>query len=352
MTSSARDATRRPRARIAALGGGTGLPVVLRGLRSALFPDGVEDHDRLVGIVTVTDEGGSSGRLRDEFGMLAPGDLRNCLVALSHNEPLMARLFQARYRDGETLSGHSVGNLILAALAQEEHGNFLSAVRLASEVLNIQGRVLPATLTPTRLVAHLADGREVIGEIAIAAACGRVERLSLEPAAPPAAPGVVDSIARADVVVIGPGSLYSSILPNLLLPEIADALRATEAFRILVVNAMTELGETTGFTAGDHARIIREHLGGAGLDAALVATDELPPETIARYRAEGAARVAPDDPELSRLVSRVVHARMLEAAPVVRHDPLKTAWAVLSAYDHWRRTNPARVSRRGAGEAK
>ncbi len=334
-----------PRARIVAVGGGTGLPVVLRGLRTVLFPYGTDDRDRLVGVVTVTDEGGSSGRLRDELGMLAPGDLRNCLVALSHNEPLMARLFQARYQNGETLSGHSVGNLILAALAQEEQGNFLAAVRLASEVLNIQGRVLPATLVPTRIVALLQDGREVVGETAIAAAAGRVHRLTLAPAAPPAAPGVVDAIRRADIIVLGPGSLYSSILPNLLLPEVAAALRETPAFRVLVLNAMTEMGETTGCTAADHARAVLDHVGGPVLDAALIATDTVPKETLERYAAEGAARVLPEDDDLARLVPLVLRTSLLQTAPVVRHDPVLTARAVLAAFDAWRQSPapPARA---------
>lgn len=333
-----------PRVRIVAIGGGTGLPVVLRGLRAELFPNGADDADRLIGVVTVTDEGGSSGRLRDELGMLAPGDLRNCLVALSHNEPLMARLFQARYSNGATLSGHSVGNLILAALAQEEQGNFLAAVRLASEVLNIQGRVLPATLVPTRLVARLEDGREVVGETAITAAKGCVRRLTLAPAAPPPAPGVVDAIRRADVVVLGPGSIYSSVIPHLLLSDVASALRAAPAFRVLVLNAMTEMGETSNCTAADHARAVLDHGGGPILDAVLVATDDIPGDTLARYEAEGAARVDPNNNNLPRLVPQVIRAELLQVAPVVRHDPIRTARAVLTAFDAWRQ-GPAATPR-------
>ncbi|MCE5246833.1 MAG: uridine diphosphate-N-acetylglucosamine-binding protein YvcK [Candidatus Polarisedimenticolia bacterium] len=332
------------RVRIVAVGGGTGLPAVLRGFRSLLFPDGADDPERLTAVVAVTDDGGSSGRLRGEFGMVAPGDLRNCLVSLSHNEPLMARLFQARYRDGESLSGHSVGNLILAALAQEEDGNFLAAVRLASEVLKIQGRVVPSTLVPARLVARFPDGRTVVGETMIAAQRGRIERLSLEPEAPPAAPGVVEAILEADIVVLGPGSLYSSILPNVILPDVAAALRATRAFKLLLVNAMTEMGETTGCSAGDHVRAVLNHAGRGSLDGALLATDPIPEETLARYRAEGAEPLDPRDEDVERQVPFVFREQLLQVSPKVRHDPTRTALAILRAYETWRFS-----PRRGAG---
>lgn len=326
----------REQVRVVAIGGGTGLPAVLRGMKAVLFRGGAADNpDRLTGVVAVTDDGGSSGRLRDELGMLPPGDLRNCLVALSHNEPLMARLFQARYRNGENLSGHSVGNLILAALAQEENGNFLSAVRMASDVLNIQGRVLPSTLVPARLVARLADGRQVLGETAIAAAHGRVSRLWVDPAHIPATPGVVTAIERADVVVLGPGSLYSSILANLLLPEITEALAKTGAFRVLITNAMTEAGETTGFSAAEHLRALREHAPGLVIDGVLVAEDTIPEATLTRYREEGAEPIPANDPDLEGLAPIVLRRSLLQVAPKVRHDPLLTASAVLEMYIHW-----------------
>jgi uncharacterized cofD-like protein len=322
--------------RVVALGGGTGLPAVLRGLKAVLFPAGMADEaERLTAVVTVTDEGGSSGRLRESLRMLPPGDIRNCLVALSHNEPLMARLFQARYRNGNDLEGHPVGNLILAALAQEEDGGFLAAVRLASEVLNIQGRVFPSTLEQVRLAARMDDGSELLGETALAAAGGAVHRLRLEPAAQAAAPGVVEAIERADLVVLGPGSLFTSILPNLLVGELAAALRRTAALRLLVVNAMTEEGETRGFTASAHVRAALEH--GGALDAALVATDVVPDEVLARYEDEGAARVVDDGPELDRLVSFVLRRHVMQVRPKVRHDALLTAGAALEALVQFRR---------------
>lgn len=336
--------------RVVALGGGTGLPVVLRGLKALLFPEGTDDKARLIAIVTVTDEGGSSGRLREELGMLPPGDIRNCLVALSHNEPLMSRLFQARYRSGETLEGHSVGNLILAALAQEEPGGFLAAVQLVSEVLNIQGRVFPSTLTPARLVAKLAGGRHVTGETSIVAAGDSVEELRLSPADPPATPGLVHAIEQADIIVLGPGSMYSSIVPNLLVPEIAAALRRARALRILVINAMTELGETGGYTASDHVRAISRHAGEGLLDGVLLPTDQIPDSTLQRYRAEGAVRVAPDDPEIDRLVPIVARRELLQTIPKVRHDALRTATGVLQMYASWKSSRESTPrERRGAG---
>ncbi len=316
--------------RVVALGGGTGLPQVLRGFKALLFPEGADDPDRLVAVVTVTDEGGSSGRLRQELGVLPPGDIRNCLVALSHNEPLMARLFQARYRSGGVLEGHNVGNLILAALAQEEGGSFLAAVRLASEVLNIQGRVYPATPAPARIAATLADGSEVLGETALARAGKAVRRLRLHPEDPPATPEVVEAIRRADLVVLGPGSLFTSIIPNVLVPEIREALQQTRACRLLYVNAMTERGETNGFSAADHVRAVLDHAGPC-LDAALVPVDEIPGDVLERYREEGAERVDPADPELDGLVPLVLRRQMLRVERKVRHDPLRCAAGALVA---------------------
>lgn len=337
--------------RVVALGGGTGLPEVLRGFKGILFPDGADDPGRLVAVVTVTDDGGSSGRLREELGMLPPGDIRNCLVALSHNEPLMARLFQTRYRGGDTLGGHPVGNLILVALAQEEAGGFLTAIHLASEVLNIQGQVYPSTLIPARLKAHLKDGRHVVGETALAAAGGAVSRLELDPPSPPATPGVVEAIERADIVVLGPGSLFTSIIPNLLVPEVAAALTRTKAFRILVINGMTEPGETAGFNEVDHLRAVLDHAGAPVLDAVLTASDVVSSGKLERYRTEGAERVAGDDQALAALVPIIVRRELFLDGPKVRHDPLRTAAGVLHGYLRFREGEAAPRVRRAMGNA-
>ncbi len=335
--------------RVVALGGGTGLPQVLRGFKALLFPEGADDPDRLVAVVTVTDEGGSSGRLRQELGVLPPGDIRNCLVALSHNEPLMARLFQARYRSGGVLEGHNVGNLILAALAQEEGGSFLAAVRLASEVLNIQGRVYPATPAPARIAATLDDGSEVLGETALVRAGRAVRRLRLHPEAPPATPHVIDAILAADLVVLGPGSLFTSIIPNVLVPEIRDALHRTRACRLLYVNAMTERGETNGFSAADHVRAVLDHAGPC-LDGALVPVDDVPADVLERYRDEGADRVDPADPELEELVPLVLRREMLQVERKVRHDPLRcAAGALVGCALHRERTGGSDYGRTAGG---
>jgi uncharacterized cofD-like protein len=311
------------------------MPVVLRGLKPLLFAGGrVDDPERLTAVVAVTDDGGSSGRLRDEFGILPPGDLRNCLVALSHNEPLMARLFQARYRTGQTLEGHSVGNLIIAALAQEG-GCFLGALRLVGEVLNIQGRVLPVALEPARLVARLSDGREVAGEAAITAAGGAIGELRLDPAGLAAAPGVTAAIEQADLVVLGPGSLFTSLVPGLLVPEVAAALRSTAALRVLVLNAMTERGETDGLGGADYVRTLREYAGGDVVDAVLVADDPIPDALRQRYAAEGAVPLDPHDPALALAAPLVERGLLLELAKKVRHDPDRTARALVGL---WRRS--------------
>ncbi len=322
--------------KVVALGGGTGLPVVLRGFKTLLFGEDHENVDRLAAIVTVTDDGGSSGRLQKELGVVSPGDLRNCLVALSHNRPLVARLFQTRYRSGETLEGHSCGNLILAALAQEENGSFLDAINVVSEVLNVRGRVLPLTLEPSRLVATMASGEKIVGECAITRATGTIARLCLDPSDPPPTPGVVEAILSADIIVMGPGSLFTSIMPNLLVPEVADAMRRSTAFRVAVLNAMTEDGETQALGLSDHVRAIQAHTSGEILDAVLVATDPIRDDVLERYRAERAARIDPNDPALDGLVPLVVRTNLLQSGPKVRHDALLTARAVLRAYAGWK----------------
>lgn len=329
--------------RLVALGGGTGLPVVLRGCKNLLYASGPADHSRLTAVVTVTDDGGSSGRLVNELGVLPPGDIRNCLVALSHNRPLVARVFQARYQGGETLEGHSCGNLILAALMQEE-GSFLGAIRVASDVLQVRGRVLPLTLEPVKLVARLAGGETVEGECAIAGATGQIEHLGLDQHDIPPTPGVVEAIERADIVTFGPGSLFSSIMPNLLIPEVVDALRRSRAFKVLLVNAMTEQGETGDFSAADHVRAIHEHTGGAILDAAILARDEIPERLLARYSDEGARRVEPDDGEIDALVPTVLRENLLEAGPKVRHDALLCARAIVRCHARWLETKHEAVS--------
>ena len=244
--------------RIVAIGGGHGLSTLLRGLKAYTY--------NLTAVVTVADDGGSSGRLRREMGILPPGDIRNCLAALSDDEDLIAQLFRYRFANGDVgLDGHSFGNLFISALT-EITGSFEEAVAESGRVLSVHGRVLPSTLHDVRLVAdvmlpHAVSEVRVEGESQIPEASGRVSRVWLEPDNAPAFPEVVQAILRAQLIVVGPGSLYTSILPNLLVPNISEAIRASEALKIYVCNVATQPGETDGYSAKDHVRVLEDHVG-------------------------------------------------------------------------------------------
>src|SRR5437870_3599768 len=242
--------------KLVAIGGGTGLSTLLAGLKRFT---GQEDEsawlESLSAIVTVSDDGGSSGRLRDELQMLPPGDIRNCMIALSEDSTLLSRLFRYRFRGSGDLGGHSFGNLFLAALA-DVTGDFVEAVRLSSEVLASKGHIYPATITDVRLVAELDDGREVRGETQITAAHSSIRHLRLEPEHCVALPDALAAIRAADIVTIGPGSLFTSILPNLLVSRVADAIGAAGAIRVFVTNLMTQPGETDGYDAERHLRTV------------------------------------------------------------------------------------------------
>ena len=300
-------------ARIAALGGGTGLASLLRGLKRLPVD--------LTAIVTVADDGGSSGRLRRELGVLPPGDIRNCLVALADDESLMGRLFQHRFADGD-LSGHPFGNLFLAALA-EVTGDFDTAIQECSRVLKIRGSVLPSTLQHVRLWAERETGEEVCGETNIAAGVGACRRVWLDPA-PDAHGPAVESLLGADLVVLGPGSLFTSVLPHLAVPAIADALVRTRAVRAYVCNVMTQPGETDGFTASRHVERILDAVPG-GLDVAVFHDGPLDPAAVRRYEAEGQDVVDLDAAAVEGLGVRVWRADLAEEASVVRHDPVALA---------------------------
>jgi uncharacterized cofD-like protein len=297
------------RPRIAALGGGTGLAALLRGLKRAPV--------ELTAIVTVADDGGSSGRLRRELGILPPGDIRNCLVALADDESLLSRLFQHRFGDGD-LAGHSFGNLFLAALA-EVTGGFDLAVEECSQVLRINGRVLPSTLSQVRLWAERADGTTVSGETRITAGRGPCRRVWLEPAAPAHRPAL-EAIADADLVLLGPGSLFTSVLPHLAVPELAQALAAAPGARVYVCNMMTQPGETDGFDAADHVAAVLDAIPG-GLDVVVVHEGPLDPEGVAAYAAQGQEPVAVDRARLTAMGVRVAGGDLAEPGRVVRHSP-------------------------------
>jgi len=309
--------------RIVVVGGGTGLSTMLRGLKKLTT--------NLTAVVTVTDDGGSSGRLQKELGVLPPGDIRNCLVALADDEALVTELFRYRFAEGEGLSGHSFGNLFLAAMTGIT-GNFDRAVKESSRVLNIKGRVLPSTLATARLCAEMTDGTIVEGESRISAAGGSIARVFLDP--PFAAPleDVVTAIREADAIVLGPGSLYTSIMPNLLVDRVAREIEASSAVKIYVCNVMTQPGETDGYTASAHVRALTAGAGATLCDVVVV-NDQLPRKLREVYAEEGQSPVVLDDPELRSLGVKVVRAAVISETQTVRHDPDRLAAVVVNIID-------------------
>ncbi len=312
--------------RVVAIGGGTGLPAVLRGLRRFVQSGELSE---LTAIVAMTDDGGSSGRLRRTRGLPPPGDLRNCLVALSCDESLLAGLFQHRYRGDDDVGGHSVGNLILAALA-EMTGSFMKAVEVSSLVLRTAGRILPVTLDDAVLEAEIEDGSIVVGESRIGGSGKRIRRLRLRPAGVTPTPGVVRAILDADLVSLGPGSLYTSLLPNLLVGAVSDALRATTARKIFVANLVSERGEAAGMDLRDQLSVVEATAGGRFVDAVLVHDGAIDPAILRRYQAEGASPLSWADrgPDTGAVVRRP----LLAAGTKLRHDPDATAEGILEAW--------------------
>lgn len=304
--------------KIVVIGGGTGLSVLLRGLK--------EYTSNLTAIVTVADDGGSSGRLRGELGILPPGDIRNCMVALADKEPLMEELLQYRFSTGE-LAGHSMGNLLLAALT-DVSGSFDQAVRGLSKVLAVRGQVLPATLSDVTLCAELTDGTMVQGESNISRSPCSIKKIFIKPSRCLPLAEALAAIREADAVVLGPGSLYTSIIPNLLVKGIPEALSKASAIKIYVCNVMTQPGETGGYTASSHLRAIVAHAG-RFLDYAVLNTGQVPPRLRARYRQEGADPVVADIAEVEKLGIKAAREDLVHQTEVVRHNPDKLAQAIL-----------------------
>jgi len=327
----------RPRAqparplRVVALGGGTGLPVVLRGLAPHVRPRKGRRGVDLTAVVAMSDDGGSSGRLRRSRGLLPPGDLRNCLVALASVKGPLAEVLQHRFGGRGSLAGHALGNLVLAALA-EMHGDFLQAIRSASKLLDTRGTVLPSTVEPVQLVAELEDGRRVVGERHLVRAGTCVRRVFLHPSRPTAAEGVLEAIASADLITLGPGSLYSSVLPNLLVDGVAEALRTTRARRILVANLMTEPGETAGMGVVDHLRAVLEHAGPV-VDVVLLNSTPLDADRLARYARAGAEPVRTNLESIRALGVVPIEGDLLKAGHRLRHDARKLGKALISAVE-------------------
>ncbi len=331
------DPSPEPRARsirVLAIGGGTGLSMLLRGLKHYVARRRQPNQHRLPiadlsAMVTVTDDGGSSGRLRREYRVLPPGDIRNCLVALSQDEALLSRLFQYRFPAGHrSLGGHSFGNLFLTALTNVT-GDFSEAVRLSGQVLAIRGHIYPSTPQNVTLEAELESGRHISGETRISASRGRIRRVFLIPRRAKPVPEVLEAIRKADLILIGPGSLYTSIIPNLLVDGVAAAICRSKATRIYIANLMTQPGETQGYSVADHIRAIYQHTNLDLLDWAIVNRAVVSPGSLRRYRRWGAEPVAPSVVELERLGLRVLAGNFLLQDHIVRHDTARLARAIL-----------------------
>ncbi|MBD0264683.1 MAG: YvcK family protein, partial [Tolypothrix sp. Co-bin9] len=311
--------------KIVVIGGGTGLSTLLRGLKTY--------SANITAIVTVADDGGSSGRLRQEFGVLPPGDIRNCLAALADEEKLLTELFQYRFKAGDGLMGHSFGNLFLTAMS-DITGDLEQAVAASSKVLAVRGQVLPATLSDVRLWAELVDGRRIEGESSISEAGGSIVKIGCIPANPPALPAAIKAINEADYIIIGPGSLYTSLIPNLLVPQIADAIAASVAPRIYVCNIMTQPGETQGYTVSDHIRAIDAACGRQLFDAVLVHKKSPSAHSLIRYAQQNSHPVFLDREAVSNLGRRIVLANILFEDDIgcVRHNPQRLARVLLRWY--------------------
>lgn len=315
------------RTRIVCLGGGTGLPVVLRGLGRRARPREGDPGLALTAVVAMSDDGGSSGRLRRTRGLLPPGDVRNCLVALASGHRALREVFQFRFGGKRGIAGHAVGNLLIAALA-ELRGDFLEAVRISGHLLGARGTVLPSTIEPVQLVAELTDETRVVGERKIACAHKQVRRIGLRPRRPPPSQGVLEAIGQAELVTIGPGSLYSSVMPNLLVDGVADALQRSRALKVMVANLMTQPGETDGMSAADHVRAVIEHVGHV-VDVVLINRGRPSEDAAERYADRGAQAVAYDRQALLELGVVPLEADLLRPGRKIRHDAGKLARVLL-----------------------
>lgn len=311
--------------KIVAIGGGTGLSTLLRGLK--------EYSANITAIVTVADDGGSSGRLRREIGVLPPGDIRNCLAALADEEKLLTELFQYRFQAGDGLVGHSFGNLFLTAMS-EITGDLERAIATSSKVLAVRGEVLPATLTDVNLWAELDDGRRIEGESKITEAGGNIVKIGYIPANPKALPKAVQAIEESDLIVIGPGSLYTSVIPNLLVPEIAEAIAKSKSPKIYVCNIMTQTGETQGYSVADHIRAIDAACGRKLFDAVLIQGKVPSAKAIIRYAQENCQPVKIDRDAIIKLGRRIISTNVMdeEDSGLVRHNPYRLSKILMRWY--------------------
>ncbi|MEN2768511.1 gluconeogenesis factor YvcK family protein [Ornithinibacillus xuwenensis] len=301
--------------RIVVIGGGTGMPVLLRGLKN--FPV------QLTALVTVADDGGSTGRLRNEMAIPAPGDIRNVIAAMSEVEPMIVQLFQHRFSDGNDLSGHSMGNLLLAAMTSIT-GDFYTGIKEISRVFNVKGKIYPISNENISLRAEMIDGTIVEGESNIPLVNKQIKRISLNPEDVTPLPNAIKAIEKADLVVISPGSLFTSILPNLIIPQIDAALRNTKAKVVYVCNVMTQEGETTGFSASDHVQAIMNHVGDNFIDAIIVHSEAIDPKIRVAYAGENAEPVVYDTDRLLEMGLQIIEGDIIDHnKSMIRHDTNK-----------------------------
>jgi uncharacterized cofD-like protein len=331
-SSSAHEGATRP-LRVVAIGGGTGLSTLLRGLRRHVSVPGQASAEPsqiadLSAVVTVTDDGGSSGRLRKDFNMLPPGDLRNCMVALSEEEDLLVQLFSHRFSGSNGLGGHNFGNLFLVALT-EITGDFAHAIQLASKILATRGCIYPATTTNTTIVARMDDGSLVRGETNITASRRRIVELMLDPPGAAALPETLEAIERADLITVGPGSLYTSLITNLLVQGIPTALAAARGIRVFVCNLMTQANESLGLTASEHIERIYEHTRAPIFDYAIVNTAPFSKQTLARYAKQNASPIEADIDRVEALGVRCIVGEFASEEKLVRHNANRVTAALL-----------------------
>ncbi len=307
--------------KVVVIGGGTGLSVLLRGLK--------EYTSNITAVVTVTDTGGSSGKLRTQLDTLPPGDIRSCLVALADAEPLMSELFQYRFEEGSELAGHSFGNLFITALSKVT-GDFERAVSESSKVLAIRGRVVPSTLGKVMLVAEFDDGTQEEGETRITAKRVPIKRVYLKPRDCKPSAEAIDAIRRAELIVMGPGSLYTSVIPNLLIGELTHAILASPAVKVYICNVMTEAGETDGYSAFDHLDALARHIDPKIVKYCILNTTSVPDELLARYREEDAYPVVVDSEKIREGGYVVIEEELISTRDFVRHDSEKLARIIMS----------------------
>lgn len=315
--------------KVVAIGGGTGLSTLLSGLKSYTT--------NITAIVTVADDGGSSGRLRKELGIIPPGDIRNCIAALADDDKIITELFKYRFTSGNNLEGHSFGNLFLTALREVMGGDFIKAVKAASSILRSRGLVLPSSPEPMKIIAELSDGKIVEGESSIPLAKGRIKRIFSEQEKPKAQEEAIEAILNSELIIYGPGSLYTSIIPNLLIPDIVSAIKKSNAHKVYVCNIMTQPGETTGYTVSDHILALLQHTNYPNLIDVVIANDRHPELLLEKYKEKEQEPVLIDADKVQKLGTRLVARNLIKEEDLVRHNPKLLARAIILWHKRWQK---------------